>query len=204
MSDKSVAGVDRPHVTGKLIIIGGLTLALGVGLLLVLALVQDREHYHRQAGLADLIDGYRMIERSVKYGIGLIGSTFGVLLFLEAMGKARVHTMHYVSIGIAMVMFYMLLLSIFELAGFTVAYIIAAGMVIGLNTFYLTGNVAANMQHSPPIVGSSLTALYLVSYFLLSQGDFALLTGTLIGFAMLAAFMTATRRFDWDQFGKDN
>lgn len=189
-----------PPLIVKLMVIGGLTLCLGVILVLILTLVQDRIAHAGDRPPWPAIDDYRMVERAVKYGIGLILSTYGVLFFLEALGRARVHTMHYAVVGLAMAMFYLLLLSIFEHTGFLVAYLLASGLVIGLNAFYLSGNVGQGWPAAARVAGA-LTALYAVSYAVLSQGHYALLIGSLTGFLLLAAFMAVTRRIDWDRLG---
>lgn len=185
---------DGDRIALRLLVIAVLTVVLGLGLLLTVELVQDRiAHADRAAGV---VDGYRMVERAVKYGIGLVIATFGVFFLLETFGKARVQLMHYVSVGLALLMFYLLLVSLYEVIGFTAAYLIAAGMVASLNAFYLSGNVARG-RHGAAAAFTGMAGLYAVTYFLLAQAEHALLIGTLVGFAILAAFMTTTRKVDW-------
>jgi inner membrane protein len=205
ITNPAPAGPNRLVI--KLFLIAGIVAFLGIGLVLIIELVQDRIYYQRtrmtgdKAEIAAFIDSLRMVDRAVKYGIGLILATYGVLFSLEALGRARVHLMHYASVGAAMAMFYMLLLSIFDTThDFDLAYIVASALVIGLNAYYLAGNVTQGAR-GMAIAGGGLVGLYGVNYLLLAQSKHALLTGTLVGFGLLAAFMITTRRLDWNRLG---
>src|SRR5205085_12554292 len=71
-------------------------------------------------------DQYAKTMRSVKYAILFIGLTFALFFIVELMQQRPVHPVQYVLVGIALVIFYTLLLSISEFVAFDTAYIIAA------------------------------------------------------------------------------
>jgi inner membrane protein len=71
-------------------------------------------------------DHYAKTMRSVKYAILFIGLTFGFFFILEALQGHKVHPVQYILTGIALVVFYTLLLSFGEVINFNAAYGIAA------------------------------------------------------------------------------
>jgi inner membrane protein len=79
--------------------------------------------------------------------------------------------------------------------GFTLAYIIASGGIIGLITAY-SAAVLKSWKRAG-YIGGLLTALYAVLYILLSLEAYSLLIGSLMLFAALAGVMYVTRNLDW-------
>ena len=71
-------------------------------------------------------DAYQQVERSVKYAVLFIGLTFGTFFLLELLSPERLHAVHYVLVGFALCLFYVLLLALAEHLGFVAAYGIAA------------------------------------------------------------------------------
>ncbi len=92
-------------------------------------------------------------------------------------------------------MLFSLLLSFSERIPFAVAYGISAAACIGLLTFYLAA-VLRRLAHGL-LFGAMLTTLYGAVYGLLISEDNALLLGSLLLFAVLAAVMIVTRKVDW-------
>jgi len=92
-------------------------------------------------------------------------------------------------------MFFLLLLSFAEHINFKVAYLIASGSCVALLGYYLR-HVLGN-----PRIGwlfsLTLIVLYGLLYSLLASEDFALLTGALVVFSVLAGLMVITRNVDW-------
>src|SRR5690606_38349357 len=82
------------------------------------------------------IDSYQKSMRSVKYAILFIGLTFLIFFFIEMLHKKSVHPFQYVLIGLALCIFYTLLVSISEYSNFNIAYLVASIMTIGLVTAY--------------------------------------------------------------------
>jgi inner membrane protein len=142
------------------------------------------------------VDHYQQTERAVKYGLLFVLLTFTVFLLWELLRNLRLHPIQYLLIGAALVVFYLLLLSLAEHMRFALAYGIAAGATIALVATYAASVLAAGLRGALGI-GAWLTALYSVLFVLLQLEDVALLVGSVFVFAMLALVMFLTRRIDW-------
>lgn len=141
------------------------------------------------------VDNYQKSTRSVKYAILFIGLTFLCVFFVEMRQSRRVHPFQYALIGLAMVIFYTLLVSFSEHIRFNPAYLLAASMTVGL-----TGLYARSLFQSTPmglLIGGTLTTLYGFLFVTLQLQDYALLIGSLGLFAILATVMYFSRRISW-------
>jgi inner membrane protein len=114
---------------------------------------------------------------------------------IETLSGARIHGVQYLLIGGAQVVFYLLLLSFAEQAGFDVAYLIAASATVLLISGY--GLSALKSWTSGAIVFGVLSVLYTLLFMLLKQEDHALVIGACAAFAAIAVTMYATRNVDW-------
>ena len=140
-------------------------------------------------------DPYQSVTRSVKYALLFIGLVFlSYFLFEVASGK-RVHPAQYVLIGVAQVIFYLLLLSLAERVGFDIAFGIAAVATVGLISAYAGWIFGSRTYGFRALVAFAL--LYALIYLLLRLEDEALLIGALASFAVIAAVMYFTRHMDW-------
>jgi inner membrane protein len=72
------------------------------------------------------VDFYSLVTRAVKYGIQFLALAFMAVFCLELMSEGRVHPVQYLFTGIALVFFYVLLLSLAEHLGFLTAYLAAS------------------------------------------------------------------------------
>jgi inner membrane protein len=141
------------------------------------------------------VDTYVKTERSVKYAILFIALSFIIFFFLEILQKRRVHPLQYLLVGFALCIFYTLLLSISEYAGFNNAYIIATLATVGL-----VGMYTKSLFHSwKTALGFSLAlgGLYAYIFILIQLEDYALLFGSIGLFIILAVLMYFSRRIDW-------
>ncbi|MDO8620601.1 MAG: cell envelope integrity protein CreD [bacterium] len=145
--------------------------------------------------LHEQIDAYDNVFRSIKYAILFIVITFAAFFFFDVIAKVRVHPIHYILIGSALALFYLLLLSLSEHIGFPAAYLVATTMIVLLVSSY-SAFVLKHTRRALPIF-LILTLLYSYLYFVLQLEDYALLCGALLLFAILAATMFATRHIDW-------
>jgi len=140
-------------------------------------------------------DNYAKTLRSVKYAILFIGLTFGFFYLLEIMLGRRVHPVQYVLVGLALIVFYTLLLSIGEILTFNIAYLIAT-----LATVTLIGMYAKQMfgtwKNGMTIAGF-LAGLYTFIYILIQLEDTALLAGSIGLFLLVALAMHFSRKIDW-------
>ena len=141
------------------------------------------------------VDIYQKSMRTAKYALMFIVFTFVAFFISEVVCRLRVHPVQYLLIGLAAIVFYALLLSISEHAGFGAAYLVSAVATVGL----ITGYAVAILKNRTAswMVGSILAILYAYLYILLQLEDYALLMGSIGLFAVLCAVMYLTRKIDW-------
>jgi inner membrane protein len=140
-------------------------------------------------------DQYAKTNRSVKYAILFIGLSFAMFFITELVQAKQVHPVQYVLIGLALVIFYTLLLSIGEFTGFNIAYGIAS-----LATIALVGLYAIQLFKSIAIgslLGCLLGMLYGYIYILIQLEDTALLAGSIGLFLLLGVAMHFSRKVKW-------
>lgn len=144
-------------------------------------------------------DGYAKTNRCIKYAILFIGLTFSLFFIIELMQKKPVHPVQYILIGLALIIFYTLLLSISEFLIFDLSYFIAALATIVLISFYAYGHFRSSKTAG--IFGGVLILLYSFTFVLIRLEDTALLIGSIGLFIILALAMYASRRINW--YGED-
>lgn len=142
-----------------------------------------------------MVDEYQKSERSAKYGFLVIGLTFLIFFLIQTMSKINIHPFQYLMIGIALTMFYTLLVSISEHSNFLKAYLIAGISVIALITLY-SKSILKTFKF-PLFIGLSLTALYTFIYVIIQLENYALLVGSIGLFIILATVMFVSRKIDW-------
>lgn len=140
-------------------------------------------------------DQYNKTTRSVKYAILLIGLTFALFFIIELMQKNPLHPVQYVLVGLALVIFYTLLLSISEYILFDYAYLTAAAATVLLITLYAKSHFKT--WKSAAVFGSLLSALYGFIFILIRLEDTALLVGSIGLFIILALVMYGSRKINW-------
>lgn len=140
-------------------------------------------------------DIYRGVARAVGYGIMFIGIVFLATLIFEAVSGRKAHPAQYILVGLAQCVFYLLLLSMTEIIGFTTSFVIAAAATVGLLGYYAGESFKSAAVGLRATMG--LAVLYAAMYVLMTLEDFALLAGSVVAFVVIAATMIATRRIDW-------
>jgi inner membrane protein len=146
------------------------------------------------------VDVYQRNYRAVHYAILLIAITFLAFFLWEHLSGSAIHAMQYLMVGLALALFYLLLLALSEHLAFDIAYAISAGSLVVLITVYLSG-----VLRSLPLAlgaGAGLATLYALLYWILRSEDYSLLMGALLLFGVLAILMTTTRRVDWSSVGR--
>jgi inner membrane protein len=151
---------------------------------------------HFGVSFVDPVDQYLKSERAAKYAFLFIGLTFAGFFLTEVLRRVSVHPVQYGLVGLALAMFFLLLLSFSEHIGFAAAYAVSAVACVGLITFYVSHVLASNRQGLA--FGFGLASLYAMLYGILSSEDYALLMGSLLVFGLLAAVMVLTRRVSWN------
>lgn len=149
--------------------------------------------------LVNTVDIYQQAERSLKYALLFLVLTFGFFFLYEVLKRMAVHPVQYLLVGLALSVFYLLLVSLSEHVAFAWAYL---GAAVACST--LLGSYVGSILHSVRRGGLFFTVvsgLYGVLYVILQSEDNALLMGSLLIFGVLATAMLATRRVDWYQVG---
>ena len=142
-----------------------------------------------------MADSYRSIHRSLKYITLFLGLVFITYFLFEGHnGQARLPR-QYALVGIAQTIFYLLLLSLTELVGFDVAFLIAGAatvLLFSMNTAWLFVSRKLGLRAL-----GVFSLLYAFIYVLLRLENYALLVGSSASFAAIAATMYITRNMDW-------
>ena len=107
------------------------------------------------------------------------------------------NALQYVLVGLALVLFYTLLLSFSEHIGFNAAYLVAALMTVLMEFFYARSVLGSTKLAA--YVAATLTLLYSFIFILIQLKDFALLAGSLGLFVILAGIMFISRRIQWEE-----
>lgn len=142
-----------------------------------------------------VLDTYRYVERSIKYGILFIALVFAAYFLFEVLSGVRVHPFQYMLVGAALCLFYLVLLSLSEFWQFHTAYATGAAGASLMITLY-SGRVLHRLARSL-LLGCGLFGVYGFLYVILRQQEYSLLIGTTGLVAALAAVMFATRNVDW-------
>ena len=141
------------------------------------------------------VDSYQKSMRTIKYAILFIALTFMVFFFVEIINKKFIHPVQYILVGLALVLFFSLLLSISEHLPFNWAYIVSALSTILVVTGYVKA-ILKSMQLTF-LVSSILVVLYGFIFVLIQLQDYALLIGSIGLFFILATVMYFSRKIDW-------
>jgi inner membrane protein len=153
-------------------------------------------------GLYQEVDFYTMVDRSTKYSILFITLTFLTFFMYEVLSGLRIHPMQYLLVGLAISLFYLLLLSFSEVLGFLPAYLLSTIATTLLITGYCFSVLKARKRAFS--ITALLTALYGYLYILLQLGELSLLFGSVLLFGVLATVMYITRDLDWYSLNRTN
>lgn len=137
---------------------------------------------------------YSRVIRATKYGMLFVGLTFLTFLIFELTIQARLHFVQYGLIGIALSLFFLILLSLSEHIQFFKAYLAASATTIGMIALYTAAALKSLIR--AVIVLVLLTSLYVVLYSLLRLEDYALLMGTALLILVVMVLMYVTRNLD--------
>ncbi|MGB7190530.1 MAG: inner membrane CreD family protein, partial [Acidobacteriaceae bacterium] len=138
---------------------------------------------------------YQSVNRSLKYVPLFLGLVFLSYFIFEVTTGKRIHPAQYILVGMAQIIFYLLLLSFAERIGFDLGFLIAGIASVGLLSANAGWILASRRQGFRALVVFGF--LYLLIYLLLRLQDNALLVGALASFAAVAAAMYFTRNLDW-------
>lgn len=147
--------------------------------------------------LVDPVNPYLQADRATKYGLLFVLLTFVGFFMFELLKRLPIHPIQYALVGLAIAIFFLLLVSLSEHVAFGLAYLAAAVACIGLIGFYLSAVLRSTARGLG--FAAMLAALYAALYGLLVSEDNALVLGAGLLFLILAAIMVATRKVDWYQ-----
>jgi len=157
--------------------------------------VSALEHTAMGISFVEVADPYQSVSRSLKYVLLFIGLLFLSYFVFEVTAGKRVHPAQYVLVGIAHMIFYLLLLSLAERIGFDWGFLVGGGATVALLSANAGWIFASRVQGLRALFVFSL--LYFFIYLLLRLEDNALLVGAVASFIAVAAVMYFTRNIDW-------
>jgi len=153
------------------------------------------DEYAFGVNLLVTVDDYLKTERSAKYAYLVIFLTFLVFFIIQNSGNIPMHSFHYLLIGLALVIFYTLLISISEHINYNVSYFISAIATVLLITLY--SKAILKSKKFTYYVFAVLSLLYLYIYIIIQLENYALLAGSIGLFGILAFIMYSSRKIDW-------
>jgi inner membrane protein len=141
------------------------------------------------------VNAYQKTTRSVKYSFLCILLTFAAFFLIETSNKKSVHPFQYGLVGLALVLFYTLLLSFSEYIGFNFSYVVSAVATIGLITWFVKSILSSSRL--TVILSFVLLLVYTYVFTILQLQDYALLLGSIGLFITLAIIMHFSKKIQW-------
>ena len=141
------------------------------------------------------VDNYQKSFRSIHYAILFIAFTFLGFFFIEVLNKLFIHPIQYILVGVALIVFYTLLLSISEHLNFNLAFIVSAIATLVLIAGYV--RAILNSGKLALLISGILTVLYSFIFTIIQLQDYALLIGSIGVFIILGIMMYFSRKIDW-------
>lgn len=156
-----------------------------------------RNTYEDQFGVALMMtnDHYSKSNRSAKYAILLIGLTYVAFFFIELLNKKNIHPLQYALIGLALCLFYTLLVSFSEHINFNLSYLISTVMTVGLIGIYTKAILESVKLSAFMLVIQSL--VYGFIFLIIQLQDYALVAGSLGLFIILGLMMYFSKKIDF-------
>lgn len=152
--------------------------------------VEDEKYNYVGVNFLLGVDRYRKVSRSLKYAFIIILLTYVSVLLTETFLKRDIPKFNYFLIGVALILFYSLLLAFVEHISFAMAYLLSSILTVAL-----IGGYMWRMLDSRKVgvtISVILIALYVICFIMLSLSTYALLMGSLLLFVTLAIMMYAT------------
>jgi inner membrane protein len=143
----------------------------------------------------EVADPYQSVNRALKYLPLFVGLVFLTYFVFEVTARKRVHPAQYVLVGLAQLIFYLLLLSLAERTGFDWGFLLAGSATVLLLSVNANWIFASRVQGARALGVFSL--LYVFIYMLLRLEDNALLVGAIASFLAITTVMYLTRKIDW-------
>jgi len=118
-----------------------------------------------------------------------------VFFFIEVLYKRFIHPIQYLLVGISLIIFYTLLLSISEHLAFNLAFILSAIATLLMITGYVQAILKS--KNLTFLISGILIILYGFIFIIIQLQDYALLIGSIGIFIILGLVMYFSRKIDW-------
>lgn len=148
------------------------------------------------------IDDYQKSMRMSKYAVMTIALTFLAFFLVEILNGKSIHPFQYSLVGLALCLFYILLVSISEHSNFELAYLISSLAIVVMITLYMA--TAFKSLKLTVYLASTLCSMYGFMFVIMQLTDYALLIGSIGLFLILGATMYFTRKIDWYRVQSSN
>lgn len=164
-----------------------------------LSLDSDPGHsLSQQIAVVELLDPsspYSKINRSLKYALLFMGLIFLTVFVLEILFGSRAHPAQYILIGMAQVLFFLMVLALSEHMNFDMAFLVMSVVTVLLSGFYAA---SIFQKKTGGIFGAfAFSSVYGLIWLLMKSEDYALLIGASCAFSALAITMYVTRNVNW-------
>lgn len=143
----------------------------------------------------EVADPYQSVNRSFKYVPLFLGLVFLSYFIFEVTARKRIHPAQYLLVGVAQIIFYLLLLSLAERIGFGWGFLVAGAATVALLSANAGWIFSSRAQALKAL--TIFAPVYAFIYMLLRLEDNALLVGAIASFLAVGAVMYFTRRMDW-------
>ena len=141
------------------------------------------------------LDDYQKSMRSAKYAAMTIALIFLIFFLVEILNGRKIHPFQYALVGLALCLFYILLISISEHSNFNIAYLISASLTSLMILVYAKSIFKSNKFTG--ILSATVLGIYGFLFVTLQLADYALLMGS-IGLALILGItMYFTRNINW-------
>lgn len=141
------------------------------------------------------VDQYQKSIRSSKYSVLIILLTFMALFLVEITQRIRIHPFQYILIGVALTIYYVLLLSMSEHMGYNEAYLLASIATVALITAY--SRTFLTERRLVSLFCALLGIFYTFVFVIIQDQDYSLLIGSVGLFLIVALVMYFSRKVKW-------
>ena len=134
---------------------------------------------------------YQQVERVSDYAFLLIAIVLVAFLIGESVTKIWIHPIQYFFAGLALVMFYVLLLALAEHMPFNLSYLLSTLIISGMTVLYCR-MIFAEKRSAALLLGGVMLLAYLLIFVLIRLEDYALLAGSGVLLVLLGVLMRVT------------
>jgi inner membrane protein len=140
-------------------------------------------------------DHYQKSIRTAKYAVLIIILAFSALFLVEITSKIKIHPFQYILIGVALIIYYTLLLSLSEHAGYNLAYLIASTATTILVSLYAK-SFLDDLKLILLFLGL-MSGFYIFIFVIIQAEDYSLLIGSIGLFIIISLMMYFSRNIKW-------